>query len=1001
MNIGERFYCSRCLREVEDEELPCPYCGYESEGRTDPKMLEEGTLLNNLRYQVGAVIGAGGFGITYAAWDLVLDQPAAVKEYYPAGICGRDTKHDDSIITSPGSEALYMLGLMRFIREARTLAALRYINNVVPVIDYFEGNNTAYIVMKYIHGVTLGRYVKDNNIPPQEVIAMMRGIVDALGLVHSQGVIHRDISPNNIMVEDDGSITLIDFGAASLEERRLQGMDRTGIYNRKYAAPEQYGGAEAQQGAWTDVYELSATIYSLICGEAPSDSIAENGSVLTPSSRGIRLRKYQERAIMQGLSWSVGKRIKSMEVFRSVMYNLPMPEEVKRRRKFMLRVVSAASLAASVSILVAVNLSYGFFLGGGIRYSLSNDGLHVRGFSDGMKNITIPSALMGIPVTGISTGAFLGGGEIQALNVPDTLKDAEPDAFAGAGSRLVILGSSGGAFSGTARELGLNYAHIETSENETGITVTSYETEQDSARIPDYIDGKPVTAISSGSDLPVFPPNVKRVVLPSGLKSVGDFAFCGVRLESIELPDGLEAIGRMSFASTFIEGVEIPDSVKTLGYGAFSVCSQLRKVKLPRNITVIPEGCFDEDAFIEAVEIPAGVREIRAMAFHQCMSLSSLRLPDGLVRIGSGAFMECSSLRTVYIPPSVEHLSASAFDGCPSYLTVTGWKGTNAEALCDRFGFRFYDMAGNEDGIMITPEGELIVLPGIPGKAEIFLPSYSMDVAAVKTASAVHLKSRNVTMPERLGTVGAASFNANQYIESADFPASLRNIEMYAFAECLNLKHTALKEGLEIIDGAAFYGCTGLEVVNIPSTVRQLGIGAFQRCSNLREANIPSSLVVLEADVFSWTGLKSIVIPGNVVKCLTAFYGCHDLKEAEILSGTRILWGTFAECDSLETVIIPPTMLQVSRSTFKGCRNLRDVWIYSDTVELDYYGVLSRNIEHGDCKGFNEPPEFSCIEDDGTPQLFTDCPGVTLHARKNSTAHNYAIKHGLKFEEIR
>ena len=332
MNIGEKFYCSRCMREIEDDGKICPHCGYDPFGQRSVWPLEEDTLLQNGRYQIGAVIGSGGFGINYAAYDLSLNHPVAIKEYYPRSLCERASSEDNSVIVNPSHEGLYQSGLFRFIREARILGTLQNLKNVVPVLEWFEANNTAYIVMKHISGVTLEQYVQVNHIPPQKIIAMMKDIVDALVLVHAQGIIHRDISPTNIMVQDDGTMILIDFGAASAEERMAQGEDHTVIYNRKYAPIEQYD-PSGMQGPFTDVYALSATLYHLLCGSPPKESVArKSGDTLpSPRDRNIPIKKYQDKAIMNGLILQPEKCTPSMAIFRSMLYNLPMPEEVSRK----------------------------------------------------------------------------------------------------------------------------------------------------------------------------------------------------------------------------------------------------------------------------------------------------------------------------------------------------------------------------------------------------------------------------------------------------------------------------------------------------------------------------------------------------------------------------------------------------------------------------------------------------------------------------------------------
>ena len=1054
MNIGEEFYCSRCMRIIEDEEEICPHCGYDPYHVKEEHMLEEGTLLNNGRYQIGAVIGSGGFGITYAAWDRKFDQPVAIKEYYSKSLCQRDTTEDDTVTVNPNSEYVYQKGLDRFIREAKILNTLENVKNVVPVIEWFEANNTAYIVMKYIRGVTLEEYVKENNIQPQKLIAMMKDIVDALVLIHAQGIIHRDISPTNIMVQEDGTMILIDFGAAALEEQIEQGKGKTAIFNRRYAPPEQYD-ESGMQGPWTDVYALSATLYTLICNEPPLESVARLGkdTLKSPLELEVRIKKYQNKAIMEGLVLKPEKRIQSMDIFRSVLYNLPMPEEVIRRRKFMFRVIGAAVLITLISILVMINYSFGFYLGNGIRYSLHGDGLHVRGFSSESENVTLPSKIAGLNVIQIDDGAFQGSeyirdvhvpgsvenigrfafngcmnltnvtldegvkrissqafancNNLQAVMIPDSLSEIAPDAFMNSSERLVLIGSMNNKAHELAEKNNLNYAHIDTKENDSGITVTKYETSKDIASIPDFINGKPVTVIESGvRNIPVFQQEISKVILPKNLISIGDSAFQGTTITSIELPDKLEHIGQSAFNMTLLESIYLPDSVKSVELGAFDL-TRIQTARLSPNMKEIPPLCFESCEYMKSVTIPDGIIEIANGAFSKCFALESLELPNTIRKIYYGAFEDCISLEVIHLPPNLESMPVSALRGCSHNLMITGFRTTFAERFCKVNGFRFYDLLNHDFKIFpVASEGDMLIRDGIEESENLSIPSYGRGIAVktIRNAGQTEgifrnspvIKSRHVTLPERLKTIDVRFFAGNDYIESVSCPDTLRTIRGMSFAECQNLRRIDFKEGLIEIDTAAFVSCTSLNEINIPSSVKNIMAGAFEGCHNLTSITIPSSMVLLNDDVFSDTGITSIDIPGNIAKCGTAFYGCKSLRNAVIGEGVNTLEGTFAECDSLESVIIPSSMRQITHSTFKGCKSLRDVWIYSDNAELDAYAFA---IIHGSYSTMNEDMRIY-LNHDRDKHLFSDCPNVTIHAHKGSTSHQYAMKHNIKFEEI-
>lgn len=1047
MNIGEKFYCSRCMHEMEDEGI-CPHCGYDPNQTAGRSVLEEGTLLQNGRYQLGAVIGMGGFGITYAAWDYTLSQPVAVKEYFLQNICQRDTEEGDEVITSPEQESLFQVGKLRFSREARVLGTLQSIKNVVAVLDWFEDNNTAYIAMEYVRGITLERYVQEHKVEPGRLIAMMRELIDSLIQVHAQGILHRDISPSNIMVQEDETLKLIDFGAAASEERRAMGKDQTVIFNRKFAPLEQYD-ENGAQGPWTDVYALSATLYYLVSGQFPTESAARKGkdSLKPLPDKELHLKKWQKKAIMDGLILQPDKRIQSMEIFRSVMYHLPMPEEVKRRRRFMLKAGAGMTAASLLSILATVNFTYGFYLGDGIRYSLQRDGLHVVGYHGEKDGLDLPENRLGISVVQIDGGAFQRNESLASVTVPGEVKRIEDfafndcgkltevaldegveslaahafgnceslqmvavpesvaaidrDAFGGSSERLILVGDLDSPAAGIAAQEGFNFAHIETEDNETGVTLLKYETMQNNVRIPDFIDGKPVTKIGSGIEKqPVFLGDIDRVTLPSYLQSIGDYAFYQVHISELELPDTLTGIGRYAFSQSFLEEIHLPDSVTDVGESAFAVCVKLASVSLSPKMTGIPAGCFETDSSLQDVEIPEGITEIGILAFSQCGKIERLELPSGIRIVNNYAFMDCVSLKTMYLPMSLSHMNLSVFSGCPNSVTLVGWDDTYGADFAKKYGFEFCSMSNYDKNMGVSSVGNLTVKEEAGETDLVLLPTYFKQITVKRILDARNLKSKRVILPAWTESIASSSFCGNKYLESIEFPDTVKTVGSLAFLGCEKLTDINLPEGLEELGGACFAYCNQLERVSLPDSLKALGEGAFENCKMISQIEIPRSLVILDNDAFAGTGLTSVVIPGNIVKCRTAFYGCRQLKDAVIQDGVRVLWGAFAECDQLERVIIPESVYQVSRSTFLNCRSLKDVWIYSDDVELDYEWQAVHHVDYQGIENGGIVTDKIYLEKDPNKYLFSDSPDVTIHGYRGSSAQMYALQHGLRFEEM-
>ena len=283
--------------------------------------LRKGTRLIG-RYTIEGVLGQGGFGITYLGIDELHEKKVAIKEFFPQGIVTRNIEYQDTVtVTFVGEKDNYEKGKERFLKEARTMAKFSKDEGIVKALDFFEINNTAYIVMEYLEGVTLKQYLRENQrIAPEDLIELLVPLIESLDEIHSQGMIHRDISPDNIMVLPDGRIKLMDFGAArdytEFGEKSLSIVLKPG-----YAPPEQYQ-THGIQGPWTDIYALCATMYKCITGENPPDAIERvmDDSLKKISEFGIVIPTQEEAAIIKGMSVSAQDRYQNIKDFCEDLY---------------------------------------------------------------------------------------------------------------------------------------------------------------------------------------------------------------------------------------------------------------------------------------------------------------------------------------------------------------------------------------------------------------------------------------------------------------------------------------------------------------------------------------------------------------------------------------------------------------------------------------------------------------------------------------------------------
>ncbi|NND67059.1 MAG: serine/threonine protein kinase, partial [Halioglobus sp.] len=230
-------------------------------------------------YEVRAVLGLGGFGITYKAWDSTLERWVALKEFLPADLALRDTDNT-TVRARSDREEDYRYALDRFLLEARTLARFQH-PNIVRVVDFLQANGTAYLMMEYVEGQALSTYLRKHpeRIPEERLRSWFVPLLKGLAKVHDAGFLHRDIKPGNIYLSDEGVPILIDFGAAR-QAIGEHSKSVTGIFTAGYAPIEQYATDAKNQGPWTDLYALGATLYRCVSRASPVDAPARQSAVL-------------------------------------------------------------------------------------------------------------------------------------------------------------------------------------------------------------------------------------------------------------------------------------------------------------------------------------------------------------------------------------------------------------------------------------------------------------------------------------------------------------------------------------------------------------------------------------------------------------------------------------------------------------------------------------------------------------------------------------------------
>ncbi len=313
-------YCMGCMHKL-DWDGRCHYCGFDERNYKKDQQLGLHTRLKNGEYMIGRQLGQGGFGITYIGMDTTLLQTVAIKEYFPFGAVRRNDRNEIELYDEKYRKD-YEKGLESFLCEGRILARFSNLTAVVGVKNFFHENNTAYLVMDYVEGLSVREYVKNYGVlSPDRTIFLVQQVIADMQMIHHKQVLHRDVSADNLIITHNGSLKLIDFGATRQEFTKNQ-YTGTILCKQGYSAIEQYSTGR-NQGPWTDIYGLCASIYFMLTGVVPDsapDRIQNDCVRSLVQMDEIAMPKVQKEAIMKGLAVEVEHRYHTMAELYAALY---------------------------------------------------------------------------------------------------------------------------------------------------------------------------------------------------------------------------------------------------------------------------------------------------------------------------------------------------------------------------------------------------------------------------------------------------------------------------------------------------------------------------------------------------------------------------------------------------------------------------------------------------------------------------------------------------------
>lgn len=449
--------CMGCMEVYKDEFEVCPYCGYiEGTDAAEALFMQPNTILHD-RYIVGKALGFGGFGVTYIGWDGKLEQKVAIKEYLPSEFSTRMPGQSRVTVFNGDKSEQFHAGLDKFTEEAKHLAKFQNEIGIVKVFDSFIENETAYIIMEFLDGETLTSRLKQvQTFSEDEAIEMLLPVMNSLKNVHAEGILHRDIAPDNIFLNSDGTVKLIDFGA-SRYATTSHSRSLTVIIKPGYSPEEQYR-SRGDQGTHTDVYALAATMYKMVTGVTPPDAMErrakyENNNkdiLVEPHKINKDISVNVETAILNGMNVRIEDRTPDIETF---IAELTSTTTVKRRYGKIKKIdVFAWPLWLKILVpsLLAVCLTFGILLATDV---IKFDSL----FSD---EIVIPEGVVEVPDVELMDKdeaislieeknllASAAGGNVESEYVDAgiiLLQTPTGGSFANVNSEVILTVSSGG-----------------------------------------------------------------------------------------------------------------------------------------------------------------------------------------------------------------------------------------------------------------------------------------------------------------------------------------------------------------------------------------------------------------------------------------------------------------------------------------------------------------------------------------------------------------------------
>lgn len=828
----EKKRCYGCMKMKSGESV-CEHCGYDENNGNEAHQLPAGTILKE-QYLIGKVLGQGGFGITYLGWDLYLDIPVAIKEYFPNQTVMRDVAVSTEVVSYSGDAGVrFTNNKERFMREAKMLARFSQVPEIVQVRNFFLANNTAYIVMEYVEGITLKQLVKEHGgmLSKEKTFEIMKPVMEALCKVHKAGLVHRDISPDNIMLLPNGKAKLLDFGAvrdvggADVDSPLSQSTEA--ILKQGYAPIEQYQN-RGSLGPWTDVYALCATIYYCLKGEVPTDApgrLLEDEEI---SFEGLGLLGEEIEAMQKGMALRANDRVRSVDELLKLLEAKPVPgptpeppepkpdpgptpEPPEPKPSEWKKVVGAGLIVAAVTLIILLGKDF------------------INKSENGDRN----------PVSEEQSEEASENGACEGQCGENVYY-----SFDGETKVLTISGSGDMYdFNGTWQS--------------------------------DHEDTDPLDPERTYAPWSEYREDILSVYIEDGVTRIGDNAFenCS-NLGDVRFGKDIKSIGFQAFLSTSITEAVLPEGLEAITGCAFNFCEALEKVVLPESLKALEGWAFNECPMLGAVVI-GDETEVQADAFHcemddaegheeeNCLNDMVLYVTPGsrAEETAMNAGYTCKEKASGWCGPTV----AWYIDLEERCLYLLGWGGTGV--------YQIGEDSPIEDWTYLMPEEW--ISRGLPG----WFSMYSNKIERIVVGDYVTDLNHRV-------------FNSLIYLKKIDFGGA--QYACAALSDCKVLEEVVIPETMTYIDWNMFSWCDTLRRVEFLGDELTITNGLFEGASNLEEVYFSKGMIIDDTygDLFCVNNGQSVspnvtfyVYEGSDAERIAKKYDIpYEIREEETLA---------------------------------------------------------------------------------------------------------------------